>query len=81
MEIILTVENYDLEQITVEIIRKLIKDYPDLTNKEYAQMLCISERTFYRWVVKYKLQRPLKKAVIESMIASLEENGYKITKK
>ena len=52
----LEIETYDPEQVKIALIKKLIKDYPNLTTHQYSIKLRTSRKTFNRWVKKYKIQ-------------------------
>lgn len=82
--VIITINSYNLEEIAIMLIRKLIADDPFITKKSCAESLGISQRTLYRWQIKYKLifpERRGKKIVsIEEMIKRLELLGYKVMK-
>jgi transposase-like protein len=84
--ILIELSDFNLEKISIVVAKELIKAKPGLTRVEYAKKLGVCERTFYRWISKYKLnvQRntPGKKArSIDTMIKTLEKSGYEVKKK
>lgn len=48
-------KKYDMELARAMVMKQLLKDHPSLTVVEYAEILNISERTFYRYLYEYKL--------------------------
>ena len=53
--ITLIIDNFNLENVTVLLIREITKLYPDISRKEVANKLGIHERTIYRLQHKYDL--------------------------
>lgn len=83
----ITLTGYDLGAASLEVLKRLIQDKPNLTRREYARILGVAERTFYRWIEKYNL--PVKggyapRAANKTTIAAiqrLEKLGFTVKKK
>jgi predicted DNA-binding transcriptional regulator YafY len=52
---------YNLEMIVLNTMRKLLKEHPGLSRADYADMLGIDQRTFYRYIERFNLEVPVKK--------------------
>ncbi len=76
--------DYNLEDATIAIIRKMIEDNPEISIELGAKNMGISVRTLYRWMKKYDLSFPskIKKQTIVELkaIQILKSRGYKIKK-
>lgn len=75
--------NWNLEKANIAIVKKLIDKYPFKTQREYADLLGMSERTFYRWLNKYKIKisdnRKLNNTA--KAIRLLERQGFNVRRK
>ena len=73
-------KTYNLEKTTLQIIKKLVEEYPDKTKTFYAQKLGISERTLFRYIKTYELESIFHNSKISRAINLLSERGYKINR-
>lgn len=75
--------NWNLEKASIAIVKKLIDEHPFKTQREYADLLGMSERTFYRWLNKYKIKisdnRKLNNTA--KAIRLLERQGFNVRRK
>ena len=78
-KIIIELENYDLELASIEILKHLISNNPNITRETASKMLGISTRTMFRWIDKYDIAFNVRmSARTISAINLLKNAGYKI---
>ena len=75
--------NWNLEKANIAIVKILIDEHPFKTQREYADLLGMSERTFYRWLNKYKIKTSDNRKLDDTAkaIRLLERQGFNVRRK
>jgi len=75
--------NWNLEKANIAIVKKLVNEHPFKTQREYADLLGMSERTFYRWLNKYKIKVSDNRKLNDTgkAIRLLENQGFNVQRK
>jgi len=75
--------NWNLEKANIAIVKKLIDEHPFKTQREYADLLGMSKRTFYRWLNKYEIKISDNRKLDDTAkaIRLLERQGFNVRRK
>ncbi len=81
-KIIIRLDSYDLKEAKTAIVKKIIKDKPDISIEGAAKELGISLRTLFRFIhgTDIKFAKKSTQLTEEKAISFLKDKGYKIKK-